>query len=84
MNIELDNGMRFVTNFRYNLKPSVSENPASEDVSIFKSIIKKAGHASFQYFDFKCDETMIGNVQMYKEEQNDGMKNFRVQCFYGK
>jgi hypothetical protein len=76
--------MRFITNFRYNLKPEISEDPSTDDVEKFKSLIKKAGHASFQYFDFKCDETMIGNVQLYQQDSSDGMKNFRAQCFYGK
>lgn len=84
LSIQLDNGMRLVSNFRYNLKPSISENPLGEDVEKFKNLIHKAGHASFQYFDFQCQETMVGNVQMWKEDQSDSMKNFRVQCFYGK
>jgi hypothetical protein len=65
MTIQLDNGMRFVTNFRYNLKEDVSSDPQNDDVEKFKSLITKAGHASFKYFDFKCDETMVGNVQLW-------------------
>jgi len=26
-NIELDNGMRFIANFRYNIKPDVTKDP---------------------------------------------------------
>lgn len=29
LNIELDNGQRFITNLRYNLKQSIAENPFS-------------------------------------------------------
>jgi hypothetical protein len=28
-NIELDNGMRFISNFRYNLKPELAQDPFS-------------------------------------------------------
>ena len=28
--VELENGMRFVTNFRYNLKASISPDPSKE------------------------------------------------------
>lgn len=83
MTIELDNGMRFITNFRYNLKDEISPDPTKDDIEKFKSLIVKAGHASFPFFDFKCDETMIGYIQMYKDDTTDGMKNFRTQCFYG-
>jgi hypothetical protein len=79
MTIQLDNGMRFVTNFRYNLKEEISQDPYTDpDMEKFKSLIIKSGHASFKYFDFKCDETMIGNVQLWKEDSSDGMKNFRA------
>jgi hypothetical protein len=27
MNVELDNGMRFVANLRYNLKPELAKDP---------------------------------------------------------
>ncbi len=29
--VELDNGQRFVTNFRYNVKPSVSTDPLTDE-----------------------------------------------------
>jgi hypothetical protein len=36
MLVELSNGMRFITNFRYNLKDKISKNPLLEkDKSVF-------------------------------------------------
>ena len=38
MRVELDNGVRFLTNFRYNLKPEVSKDPLAEGATSFSSI----------------------------------------------
>jgi hypothetical protein len=33
--VELDNGNRFLANFKYSVKPSISENPLKDNVSEF-------------------------------------------------
>ena len=38
MRVELENGVRFLTNFRYNLKPEVSKDPISDGAEAFSSI----------------------------------------------
>lgn len=62
MMVELDNGLRFVANFRYNLKDSVSKDPANEkDVSALAAIASLKSDSTSS-FDSKCSETMIGSV----------------------
>jgi len=38
MRVELENGMRFAANFRYNIKPSISKDPMKENPAKFKGI----------------------------------------------
>lgn len=33
--VELENGMRFISNFRYNVKESLSQDPLNGDISAF-------------------------------------------------
>jgi hypothetical protein len=62
MMVELDNGLRFVTNFRYNLKDSISKDPTSETDVTALAAIKNLKSDSVSSFDSKCSETMIGSV----------------------
>ena len=62
MMVELDNGLKFVTNFRYNFKAG---DPKTADKSKFSEI--KAG--SYELFDSKCDETMVGHVLINPDAQ---------------
>ena len=58
MRVELDNGTRFITNFRYNIKPSLSQNPLADGASAFAGT-KTGDYASF---DSDCTKTMVGFV----------------------
>ena len=86
MMVELDNGLRFVANYRYNLKDSISKDASLEkDVSAL-STISGLTSDSLSSFDSKCGETMIGSLMQSPNAENyvsDSMKNFRAQCFYG-
>ena len=82
MTVELDNGMRFLNNFKYTVKTDISKNPQNESPSKFMSF--KTG--DYKYFDSHCDETMVGFVQtmpLLSKEQYS-MTNHKVVCFYGK
>lgn len=57
--VELDNGMRFVANFRYNLKENLSQDPLKDGTSKFENV--KTG--DYDSFDSKCNESMVGVVQ---------------------
>lgn len=78
MRVELNNGQRFVTNFRYNIKPSISENPNADGASRFQGI----GAGDYINFDSKCNESMVGFVQ--QQHGNGSMKQHHGQCFYAK
>jgi hypothetical protein len=86
MMVELDNGLRFVANFRYNLKSSVSKDPYEEKDVTALSEISKLTSDSLDKFDSVCSETMVGSVLQTSKAENyvqDSMRNFRAQCFYG-
>jgi hypothetical protein len=79
--IELDNGLRFLANFKYSIKKETSANPVKDGADKFESV--KTG--DYGKFDSQCDKTMIGFVQtiptVYKKEYT--MTKHRVVCFYG-
>ena len=58
MRVELENGVRFTANFRYNVKPSISSDPVAEGGNSF------AGMKTSDYdsFDSDCGQTMVGFV----------------------
>jgi hypothetical protein len=57
--VELENGLRFMTNFKYALKNDISKNPSQELVQKFDNL--KTG--DYNKFDSLCDQTMVGFVQ---------------------
>jgi hypothetical protein len=77
MRVKLDNGLIFITNFRYNIRPDLSPDPVSDGASKF--VGTKAG--DYASFDSDCSQTMVGFVQ--QSGGSGTMKNHPVQCFYG-
>jgi hypothetical protein len=59
MRVELDNGTRFITNFRYNVKPSISSDPVADGESAFVGMKT----SDYDSFDSDCGNTMVGFVQ---------------------
>ena len=61
-NIELDNGIRFLANFRYNIKNEITKDPFQE--AIKKGVSKFVAIESGDYdkFDSQCGKTMIGFI----------------------
>ena len=76
MRVELNNGQRFITNFRYNIKNNISENPVADGATRFTGI----GAGDYINFDSKCNESMVGFVQQV--HGNGSMKQHHGQCFY--
>lgn len=69
--VELDNGLRFITNFRYNHKKAQSA-----------AQVEGSGEKP----SAQCNQTMVGIVQHIPGANGssaDGMRNFSAQCFYG-
>ena len=78
--MELDNGKRFITNFRYNLKESFLKDPLNGDISKLKTL----STGSEEAFDSDCQQTMVGYVQEnYNQKTGESMKNFKATCFFG-
>lgn len=81
--VELDNGKRFITNFRYNLKESVLANPLSGDTSKLGEL----STGSEEAFDSDCQSTMVGYVEddyTNSLKSGESMKNFKATCFFGR
>ena len=53
--VELDNGMRFITNFRYNIKPEISKDPAHEERLDKIEYIQSLATDRVEDFESKCD-----------------------------
>lgn len=80
--IELQNGLRFLANFKYTVKAEISQDPTKDGSDEFQSL--KAG--DYNKFDTHCDRTMVGFVQTIpsiKSNEVYTMKEHNVQCFYG-
>ena len=60
--VELDSGIRFLANFKYSVKPDISEDPIS-DGDEQESPLHGLNTANYDKFDSVCDKTMIGFVQ---------------------
>ena len=56
--IELENGLRFLANFKYSIKPTISAHPVKDGAEKFEAV--KTG--DYGKFDSQCDKTMIGFV----------------------
>ena len=80
MRVELENGIRFITNFRYNIKPSISKDPVADGSATFEGT-QTGDYASF---NSNCSETMVGFVQQVHGGSGSSMKTHKAQCFYGK
>jgi hypothetical protein len=56
----LDSGLRFVANFKYNIKSKLSKEPLKEkSLAQFESLSTSDEKA----FESDCDQTMVGIVQ---------------------
>lgn len=82
--IELENGLRFLANFKYSLKPEVSPNPQALAQTHFSQLSElKTG--DYGKFNSECDKTMIGFVQTVPSSSNElySLTKHKIQCFYG-
>lgn len=81
--VELDNGKRFISNFRYNLKESTLKNPLTGDITKLSDL----STGSEEAFDSACDQTMVGYLQedfTNSKSSQESLKNFHATCFYAK
>ena len=79
--VELENGLRFLSNFKYALKPEISTDPVKEQVTQFAAL--KTG--DYNKFESMCDQTMVGFVMDIPKVKNNqqSLQQHKMQCFYG-
>lgn len=83
MMVELDNNLRFLTNFRYEVKDELIKGKLVSNFSDkeLSKIINNSNAADKDRYTSVCDQTMIGFVQ--NTEHKSTMDNLEVTCFYG-
>jgi hypothetical protein len=79
--VHLDNGLRFLANFKYQIKTNITKDPLHDFKHLTEVVKDTEDQAKFN-FDSICDQTMVGFVQNMKKTGN--MENHHVTCFYGK
>lgn len=82
LKVELENGLRFVSNFRYNVKKSISANPLEDGGGRFGDLHT----GDYDNFDSECDKTMVGFVQSIPSVTGEvgTLTNHKAVCFHGK
>ena len=86
--VELDNGLRFIANFAYKVKP-VEQNLDVSQPLVTSEPAYVQGEAPFdlwdtasrEHFASHCDQTMVGFVQ--KQNGGDSTNSHHVMCFFG-
>ena len=78
--VELENGMRFLANFKYAVKPTISKDPTKDGADEFVAL--KTG--DYNKFNSHCDKTMVGFVQSMPKitGKKHSMSQHEVQCFW--
>jgi len=80
LKIELENGLRFISNFRYNVKPTLSPEPLKDQLLMFADIHS----GDYGSFDSDCSATMIGFVQSMPSVTGEkySLTDHKATCFY--
>lgn len=63
INVELDNGMRFLANFKYDIKPDISKDPFQDAITAGIGKFASMETGDYDKFDSECTGTMVGFVQ---------------------
>lgn len=63
LNIELENGQRFITNLRYNLKQDITQDPLVTAQQEGTEPFENLETGDYDKFDSDCTKTMVGFVQ---------------------
>ena len=80
MVVELDNKLKFIANFKYEIKKNVTTKPMEMSVATLDKLIPDTEDAAKRQFDSICDETMIGFVQ--DQGKVGSITNHEVICFF--
>ena len=60
--LELDNNLKFISNFKYELKKNVTTDPLTMSVAALDKLVPDTEATTKVQFDSVCDSTMIGIV----------------------
>ena len=75
MKIELEDGSRLITNYRYSLKEYVNSDPLKSGAKALAGVETD----DYDKFYSQCDRTMVGFVM----QKGSTMTNHKIQCVYG-
>ena len=81
MMVLLENNLRFVANFKYEIKTNITNNPM-HDYKKLTQVVKDTEDGAKFNFDSICDQTMVGFVQDLSKTGH--MEKHHITCFYGK
>jgi hypothetical protein len=76
--VELENGMRFAANFKYNIIPELSKDPLADGGNKFEG----TQTGDYNSFNSECNKSMVGFVQQVGGDKLSSMKTHHTQCFY--
>lgn len=79
--VELEDGRRFLANFKYSVRDEISTDPVADGADAFEEL----SSGDYDKFDSQCDRTMVGFVQNAPAitQQSFSMQEHEIQCFYG-
>ena len=81
LKIELENGLRFISNLRYNAKDTLTKDPLDDAMLSFVNL----NTGDYGSFDSDCSKTMVGFVQSIPSVTGErySMTEHKAVCFYG-
>jgi hypothetical protein len=83
LDIELENGLRFIANLRYNIKPELSKDPFSQAAVKGVQSFGTIESGDYDKFNSDCSQTMVGFVQELGENASS-LEKHKITCFHGK
>lgn len=79
--VELENDLRFIANFRYDIKKNVTTDPLKADFKKMAKLVQEVDDQAKGQFDSVCNKTMVGFVQ--NKSKPGTLQKHPVTCFYG-
>ena len=81
LHVELDNGLRFLANFKYEIKRNVTRDPLKADFKKMARLVQEVDDQAKAQFDSICNATMVGFAQNVSRPGT--LQKHPVTCFYG-
>jgi len=81
LHVELANNLRFIANFKYEIKKNVTSDPLKADFGKMAKLVQEVDDQSKAQFDSICNATMVGFAQ--NTSRPGTLQKHPVTCFYG-